>query len=151
MQLKKMREEIVPGTKSVIESAGESCVYNCEMPLRYGLPCKCWLYSCIVNFIPIPISLIHPRWFIDPSFVISWRMTLDYGLNFEHMRCLAEGIIGPGNTDLTVGIGLSRRRNRSQKKRELDWSVFTMGSGLELHVFLSRAFLLYLYFPVLGS
>ena len=90
---KKMREEIVPGTKSVIESAGEICVYDCEMPLRYGLPCKCWLNSCIVNFIPIPISLIHPRWFIDgPSFVISWRKTLDYGLSFEHMRCLAEGI-----------------------------------------------------------
>lgn len=57
---KKAREDIVIGAKSVIESAGESCVYDCEMPLRYGLPCICWLYSCVVHSIPIPISLIHP-------------------------------------------------------------------------------------------
>lgn len=90
---KKIMEEIAHGRKSIIESAGESCVYDCELPLRYGLPCKCWLYSCVANSIPIAISLIHPRWFIDgPLFVISWRMPLDYGLSFEQMRCLAEGI-----------------------------------------------------------
>lgn len=86
-------EEITHGSKSIIESAGESCVYDRELPLRYGLPCKCWLYSCVANSIPIPISLIHPQWFLDgPLFVISWRMPLDYGLSFEQMRCLAEGI-----------------------------------------------------------
>ena len=56
---KEMRKDIVPGTKSVIESAGESCVCDCKMLLQYGLSCKCWLYSYIVRFIPIPISLIH--------------------------------------------------------------------------------------------
>lgn len=90
---KKIMEDIAHGGDPIIESAGESCIYDCELPLRSGLPCKCWLYSCVANFIPIPISLIHPRWFIDsPSFVISWHMTLDYGLTHEQMRCLAEGI-----------------------------------------------------------
>lgn len=93
MQLKKIREDIAHGSKSIIESTGESCVYDCEMPLRYGFPCKCSLYSCIASFIPIPISLVHPRWLIDgPSFVIFWRMALDYGLSFEQMRSLAEEI-----------------------------------------------------------
>lgn len=90
---KKIMEDIAHGGEPIIESAGESCIYDCELPLRYGLPCKCWLYSCVANSIPIPISLIHPRWLIEgPSFVISWRMSLDYGPSFEQMRFLAEGI-----------------------------------------------------------
>ena len=24
---------------------GGSCVYDCELPLRYGFSCKCWLYK----------------------------------------------------------------------------------------------------------
>lgn len=31
--VKKMREEIIPGTKSVIKLAGESYIYNYKMPL----------------------------------------------------------------------------------------------------------------------
>lgn len=46
-----------------------------------------------MHSIPISLSLIHPRWFVDgPSFMISWHMTLSYGLNFEHMRRLAQRI-----------------------------------------------------------
>ena len=61
----------------------------------------------------------------------------------------SQQVIGPRNIDWTVGIiGPSRCRNWSRKKRELGWSVFTMESGLELHVFLhTSVFLLYLYFP----
>lgn len=54
-----MRKEIIPGTKSVIELAGESYIYNYKMPLQYGLPYKHWLYSFIVNFIFIFILLIY--------------------------------------------------------------------------------------------
>lgn len=86
-------KNIAHGSKSIIELAGESYIYDCKLPLQYGLPCKCWLYNCIANFIPNPISLIHPRWFIDgSSFVIFWRMTLSYNLSFKQMRYLAEGI-----------------------------------------------------------
>lgn len=90
---KKLIDDIAYSGNRIIESAGESCIYDSELPLQYGLPCKCWLYSCVANFIPIPISLIHRRLFIDgPSFVISLHMTLDYGLSHEQMRCLAERI-----------------------------------------------------------
>ena len=64
----------------------EGCMYDCELPFRYGFPCRCWLYRCVVDVIPIPISLIHPRWFFDgPLFVISWRMSFDPALSFAEM------------------------------------------------------------------
>ena len=31
-----------------IEPSGEDCMYDCELPSRYGLPCRCWLYRCVV-------------------------------------------------------------------------------------------------------
>lgn len=83
---KKIADEIFYGIESIVEPAGESCVYDCDMPLQYGLPCKCWLYTCVIGFTPIPVSLVHPRWFFDgPSFVTSWHMTLDYQLSFKDM------------------------------------------------------------------
>ena len=72
------------GTPSIEPTEG--CMYDCELPFRYGLPCKCWLYRCVVDVIPIPISFIHPRWFFDgPPFVISWRMSFDPALSFTEM------------------------------------------------------------------
>ena len=63
---------------------GGSCVYDCELPLRYGLPCKCWLYKCIIDSVPIPVSLIHPRWFFDgPPYAVSWQMTFDFARGSE--------------------------------------------------------------------
>lgn len=90
---KKIMEDIAYCGDPIIKSACESFIYDCELPLQYGLPCKCWLYSCVANIIPISISLIHPCWFIDgPSFVIFWHMTLDYSLTHEQMGYLAERI-----------------------------------------------------------
>lgn len=88
---KKIAEELLYGIASIVEPTGEGCVHDCKMPLRYGLPCKCWLYDCVVGYTPIPISLIHPRWFFNGPFVVlsSWRMTLDYQLNFKDMLNLA--------------------------------------------------------------
>lgn len=42
--------------------------------------------------IPIPLSLIHPRWFFDgPAKVApNWRMTFDFDLTFETMIKPAE-------------------------------------------------------------
>ena len=57
-----------------------------DLPSRYGLPCRCWLYHCIIDVIPIPISLIHPRWFFDgPPFVVSWRMVFDPTKSFVEL------------------------------------------------------------------
>ena len=34
---------------------------ECELPLRWGLPCRHWMYSAFVDETPIPLSLIHRR------------------------------------------------------------------------------------------
>ena len=44
---------------------GTECKLGCELPLRYSLPCKHWLYKAFVDDIAIPISLFHPRWLLD--------------------------------------------------------------------------------------
>ena len=75
----------VEGT-ALIEPTGEDCMYDCDLPPRYGLPCRCWLYRCVIDIIPIPISLMHPRRFFDgPPFVVSWSMVFDPTINFAEI------------------------------------------------------------------
>jgi hypothetical protein len=35
---------------------GSECKEGCELPLRYGLPCKHWLYKALIKDIPISLS-----------------------------------------------------------------------------------------------
>ena len=52
---------VEPGHIAIVEQPGDCCISECELPIRFGLPCKCWLYQCVIDQVPIPISLIHPR------------------------------------------------------------------------------------------
>ena len=50
---------------------------ECTLPIQLGLPCKCFLYHCLIRGKPLTPSLIHPRWFLDWSLYVSkngWRM-----------------------------------------------------------------------------
>lgn len=58
---------IAPNETLIVEPVGKCCFCECELPMRFQLPCQCWLYQCVVDSIPIPLSLIHPRWFYDGS------------------------------------------------------------------------------------
>lgn len=44
---------------------GEGCALDCELPNQYGRLCKCWLFTCMRLDIPVPILLLHTRWFFD--------------------------------------------------------------------------------------
>ena len=70
----------------------EGCQLSCSLPLRYGLPCKCWLFQCVRMELPIPISLIHPRWLYDgPDYVANWSMSFDPDLDpSEYAQKVAE-------------------------------------------------------------
>lgn len=57
------------GSEDLSESNGIGCASGCELTMRYGLPCKCWLYRSVVDEIPIPLSLIHLRWLFGSDFV----------------------------------------------------------------------------------
>ena len=37
----------------------------CELPLRYSLPCKHWMYPAFLNSCQLPLSLFHPRWLFN--------------------------------------------------------------------------------------
>jgi hypothetical protein len=60
-----------------------SCLLACELPLRYGLPCKHWMYPAFVRGSQLPLSLFHPRWLYDGPPVLHerWEMSWKDGDN----------------------------------------------------------------------
>jgi hypothetical protein len=57
------------------------CPLVCELPLRYGLPCKHWMYPAFLNSCQLPLSLFHLRWFFDRPAVLHdrWHMSWKTG------------------------------------------------------------------------
>src|SRR5205814_957402 len=53
-----------------------ACSNACDLPTRYKLPCHHWLSRAVEKWMPIPLSLIHPRWWLDgPAIVLDdWIM-----------------------------------------------------------------------------
>lgn len=73
-------EEINNGeanTAFVTPTEENGCQLGCDIFIQFQLPCKCWLFLCIELRLPIPLSLIHPRWLLDgPDYVVGWKMSL---------------------------------------------------------------------------
>lgn len=44
-----------------MKTENPTCSLKCELPLRWGLLCRHWLYSAFIHQAPIPASLIHSR------------------------------------------------------------------------------------------
>ncbi|WP_375467270.1 hypothetical protein [uncultured Nostoc sp.] len=81
---------VAPNEFPVVKPKGNRCSLECELLMQFQLPCQCWLYRCVVDNIPIPISLIHPRWFYyGPPFVRFWKMRFDPTITQEQMIQLA--------------------------------------------------------------
>ena len=79
-----MTDEIEEGKDEEFEfNRDEGCSFSCELPVRYGLPCRHWMYASIVEKCQLPLSLFHPRWHLDgPSvlydrWVMTWNPELD--------------------------------------------------------------------------
>lgn len=84
---KRWYEDFLDGKKEAPE--GACCKKECDLPLQYGLPCGCWLFGCILPGIPIPLSLIHPRWlFRAPEVVVGWEMSVDLSIGVEEYQNL---------------------------------------------------------------
>lgn len=62
---KKLGDQIEAGEEEDIElivsNEGTCCSLLCELPLRWGSPCRHWMYPAFVDTTPIFSSLIHPR------------------------------------------------------------------------------------------
>lgn len=52
---------VAPNKTLIVEPDGKCCLCECELPMRFQLPCQCWLYQCVIDSILIPVSLIHPQ------------------------------------------------------------------------------------------
>jgi hypothetical protein len=78
-----LRDNIKDGLELLDFEPSRECKSTCELPIRFGLPCKHWLYKAFVDDVPIPLSLFHPHWLLDgPAvlhelWVISWDPALD--------------------------------------------------------------------------
>jgi hypothetical protein len=61
------------------------CQLSCEFPIRYGIPCKCWMAYFYDKNTPVPLGMFHPRWLYDGPAVLTkkWEMALD---NTAHIR-----------------------------------------------------------------
>jgi hypothetical protein len=49
------------------------CKLACELPSRYGLPCKHWMYLAFLTSCQLPLSLFHLRWLFDGPAVLHER------------------------------------------------------------------------------
>lgn len=94
---KRMADNIEEGTQEVFEfDPNEGCNFDCELPVRYGLPCRHWMYTGMVEQCQLPLSLFHPRWRFDgPAVLCSrWIMTWNPEFNEEIGLTLADRHIG---------------------------------------------------------
>jgi hypothetical protein len=64
---KKIGAQIEDGDESLKEQfeGSKECKLACELPVRWGLPCRHWLYQYYKTGALIPLSLFHPRWLLD--------------------------------------------------------------------------------------
>jgi hypothetical protein len=59
---KRMADDIEEGKEEEFEfDPNEGCKFGCELPTRYCLPCRHWMYASVVKETPLPLSLFHPR------------------------------------------------------------------------------------------
>ena len=46
----------------------------CDLLLQFGIPCRHWIVRCVREGLPIPKTLLHPRWWIQgPIAPANWR------------------------------------------------------------------------------
>jgi hypothetical protein len=54
------------------------CSFGCELPIRFGLPCRHWMYASVIEECPLPLSLFHPRWLFDGPAVLYDRWVMGW-------------------------------------------------------------------------
>jgi hypothetical protein len=70
-------EEEEEATNHELGSLGPMYTLACTLPLRYGLPCKHWIYPAFVRGCQLPLSLFYLRWLFDGPLVLHerWQMS----------------------------------------------------------------------------
>jgi hypothetical protein len=78
---KQMADDIEEGKEEEFKfDLDMGCSFGCELPARFGLPCRHWMYSSVVKDCPLPLSLFHPRWLFDgPAVLYDCWVARDFG------------------------------------------------------------------------
>jgi hypothetical protein len=71
------------------EGSRPACPLACELPLRYGLPCKHWMYPAFEKSCQLPLSLFHPRWLFDGPAVLHERWQMSWKTGDDAQRALS--------------------------------------------------------------
>jgi MULE transposase-like protein len=85
---KQLADDIEDGKEEEFELDPDvGCSFGCELPIRFGLPCRHWMYASVVEECPLPLSLFHPRWLFDGPAVLydRWVMGWDPEQPFPEM------------------------------------------------------------------
>jgi hypothetical protein len=57
---KRLADDIEKGEEEFEFDSNKGCTFGCQLLVRFGLPCKHWMYASIVEETPLPLSLFHP-------------------------------------------------------------------------------------------
>jgi hypothetical protein len=69
-----MADDIEEGKEEEFEfDPNEGCTFGYKLPTRFCLPCKHWMYNSVIEEVPLPLSLFHPRWHFDGLVVLKDR------------------------------------------------------------------------------
>jgi hypothetical protein len=61
-----MADNIEEGKEEEFEfDPNNGYTFGCELPTRFYLPCRHWMYTSMVEEVPLPLSLFYPRWLFD--------------------------------------------------------------------------------------
>jgi hypothetical protein len=77
---KQLADDIEDGKEEEFELDPEvGCLFGCELPIRFGLPCRHWMYASVIEECPLLLSLFHPQWLFDGPAVLHnrWVMRWD--------------------------------------------------------------------------
>jgi hypothetical protein len=56
-----MVDDIEEGKEEEFEfDPNKGCTFSYELPIRFYLPYKHWIYNSIIEEVPLPLSLFHP-------------------------------------------------------------------------------------------
>ena len=55
------------------------CQLLCPLPLRYSIPCRCYMAYFYQADLPLPLLLFYPRWLLDGPSVLprKWHIRAD--------------------------------------------------------------------------
>ena len=116
LEAQKLAEDIRIGSVESWVVEGEylqnsGCMLACELPLRYGLPCRHWMHQFCKQqpYLPLPLSLFHPRWHKDNKSWLSrpWKMSYSVNTpprNLAPVRSREEADAFRGHGDHKLGL-----------------------------------------------